>query len=244
MKNLVICCVGDGSLHPQWLEGPKDFDLFLIYFGNEPGQYQEQCQYYAQAKGSKWQLLSSQIAEHWHWIKNYDAIWLPDDDIKTDAANINLMFDYFHRYRLPLAQPALTPDSYISLKITRQRDWAALRYTNFVEVMVPIMTSDVLEMLLPTFTLNKTGWGVDYYWNKLIRDSGRGPLGIIDAAAVTHTRPVNTNGGFYQAMGINPGEEKREVLRRFKLSKKKRHYGAVVDWAGRAVKLRWLPYLF
>ncbi|WP_417356850.1 hypothetical protein [Gallaecimonas pentaromativorans] len=244
MNNLVICCVGDGSLHPQWLEGQKDFDLFLIYFGGQSGLYREQCQHYAEAKGSKWQLLSSQIAANWDWIKEYDAIWLPDDDIKTDAANINRIFALFHQYQLKLAQPALTPDSYISLKITRQRNWAQLRFTNYVEVMVPVMTSDTLEMLLPTFTLNKTGWGVDYYWNKLVRERGWGPLGIIDAAAVTHTRPVNPEGGYYQAMGISPGQERDEIMRRYKLSKKKRHYGAVMELAGRAVKLRWLPYIF
>ncbi len=42
-KYLVICRVGDNSLHKEWLNPVeyKNFDLFLDYFGSEDNRYSE-----------------------------------------------------------------------------------------------------------------------------------------------------------------------------------------------------------
>ena len=52
-KNLVIGIVGDESVHPTWISEPgvRNFDLCLIYFGDDDGRYSDQADYYFQRKG-------------------------------------------------------------------------------------------------------------------------------------------------------------------------------------------------
>ena len=63
------------------------------------------------------------------------------------------------------------------------------RRTGFVEIMVPCFRRRALETLLPTLDLTTTGWGwgLDSLWPKLLNYQN---IGVIDAAAVLHTRPV------------------------------------------------------
>lgn len=237
-RNLVIACVGDGSLHPGWLEPAKErqsFALMLIYYGDTPDRYRDQCDYYVARKGSKWELLSSVLGEQPQLLADYDAIWLPDDDIRTDAATIARMFRLFAAEHCALAQPALTRDSYFSHKVTLQRRWLTLRYTAFAEVMVPLFRSDVLQRLLPTFTVNRSGWGIDHWWSHQIREHNWGPIAILDAAAVTHTRPINTGGGFYKALGIDPQAEYDQLMADKKLKRDRRVLG--LKWG--PLRLRW-----
>ncbi len=35
-RNLLIVCVGDKSLHKQWVNHRKTFDIITIYYGDDP----------------------------------------------------------------------------------------------------------------------------------------------------------------------------------------------------------------
>lgn len=237
-RNLVIACVGDGSLHPGWLPPAgmaPAYDLLLIYFGDTPERYREQCQHYVMRKGSKWELLTAVITEQRELISRYEAIWLPDDDIRADASTIAKMFNIFNVEELALAQPALTADSYINHDVTRQRRWFTLRYSAFVEVMVPLFRRDVLMALLPTFTVNRSGWAIDHWWCHQVRENNWGDIAIIDATPVTHTRPVNTGGGFYKALGIDPQAEYDQLMAEKNLKRDRRVLG--LKWG--PLRLRW-----
>ncbi|WP_005031789.1 DUF707 domain-containing protein [Holophaga foetida] len=232
-KNLVIVCVGDDSLHEGWFEPSRlrrAFDLVLIYYGNVPDRFRDRCEHYLSRKGSKFELLRHVLTEHVDLLSQYDAIWLPDDDIRTDAATIARMFQLFHRECLALAQPALSPESHISHGITRQKPRYLLRYTNFVEVMVPIFRRDVLLALLPTFGTNRSGWGLDYWWCQQVLDKGWGRIAILDSVPVTHTRPVTPNGGYYKAMSIDPEAELRALVSEHGLSIDQRTLGKRRRW--------------
>src|SRR3954452_12570605 len=63
------------------------------------------------------------------------------------------------------------------------------RWVGFVEIMVPGFSRTALESLLPTLDLSETGWGLglDSVWPKLLNYRN---VGVIDALAVTHTRPI------------------------------------------------------
>ncbi|WP_298771605.1 hypothetical protein [uncultured Shewanella sp.] len=188
---LVIARVGDNSLHPYWLENAEPhFDLFLSYFGDKPEYYRVQADYYEQVKGGKWPMIHQLIEKNWELISQYEAVWLPDDDIMTDACNINKMFTLFDSFHLALAQPALTMNSYFSHSSLLQQPNSILRFCNFVEVMMPMFSADTLRSLKATFGQSSSGWGLDSLWPYLIDNKNYKKIAIIDTISVTHTRPV------------------------------------------------------
>ncbi|PXX61694.1 hypothetical protein DFR70_108252 [Nocardia tenerifensis] len=214
-RNLVVLRAGDTSLHEQWLAGPepRNWDLVVSYFGDVPHRYRTGDVRRLDRKGAKWpalhHVLAVDLAES---IDDYDYIWLPDDDLATDTASINAMFDYAARYRLSLAQPALTEDSYYTHEITLVDRRFDLRYTNFVEIMAPCFHREFLLHCLPTFATTQTGWGLDFHWPRFVRDTSS--IAIVDAVTVRHTRPVGgPNLTAARAAGVNPWTEYYDYLR-------------------------------
>ncbi|WP_313999827.1 DUF707 domain-containing protein [uncultured Paenibacillus sp.] len=190
-RYLVVARVGDRSLHHQWIHPAEDrnFDLFLSYYGNSPGRYAEECEFYTACKGTKWQKIHELIANIEERVFRYDAVWFPADDISTDAYNINLMFHIFDQLKLWLAQPALTKDSFKSWNITIQSPDHIVRYTHFVEIMAPLFSPAALQICCPSFDANYSGWGIDFVWPKLLNYPDN-KIAMIDATPVRHTRPV------------------------------------------------------
>lgn len=190
-RYLVIARIGDNSLHPKWLENAEpNFDLFLSYFGDTDDKFRGDATYYEKVKGGKWPIVHQLISNNWSLISQYEAIWIPDDDILADANTINRMFSLFEGFDLALAQPALTMNSYFSHSSLLCQPDSVLRYSNFVEVMVPIFSKSALEQLKQSMGQSPSGWGLDALWPHLIDNPKHNKIAVIDAAAVIHTRPV------------------------------------------------------
>jgi hypothetical protein len=214
-KNIVIVRAGNSSLHPGWLagEGDRSWDLIVNYYGDDPDRYKEDDVTRIDSKGPKWPALSNLITEHLDTISGYERIWLPDDDLKTDKASVNALFALCERYDLEVAQPSLTWDSYFGHLTTLQNRDFVLRYTNYVEVMAPCLTREMLLRSLPLFNSNLSGWGLDFVWAALADRAERG-IAIIDAVTVRHTRPVGgPNYAALRASGISPWDELRSFCR-------------------------------
>jgi hypothetical protein len=183
VKNLVIARVGSSSLHPHWLdpETPRSWDLRLCPFQPiaEPADV---------IPGPKWAGLR-ELLNTWDGWRAYDYIWLPDDDIATTQSAIDRMFEVAAMTGLELFAPALDAHSYFAHFDTVRNPSFFGRWTGFVEIMIPGFSRPALERLLPTLDESETGWGwgLDSVWPKLL---GYRDVGIIDAVAVTHTRPV------------------------------------------------------
>ena len=118
-------------------------------------------------------------------IDQYKAIWLADDDIIIDTDSINQMFVIFDRYKLWLAQPSYDHESRISHPVTRVNDRCILRYTNFVEVGVPIFSTGILHRLRESFSGASTGACLDYIWTDLL-NYPKDKIAIIDAISCQH----------------------------------------------------------
>jgi hypothetical protein len=217
-ENLVIACAGDGSLHPGWLDdrADKDFDLFLVYYGGREGQWIDDADHYVARKGSKYELLSTVAESHAELIRRYQRIWLPDDDLRTNTANINRMFALFRDRGLALGQPALDRDSFVNVPLTRKMPFCRLRYTRFVEMMAPLFDRETFEKCRWTFAESRAAWGIDWIWVKTVNGDAveTDRVGILDAAAVTHTRKQDLGSGFYASLGADPKEEMETLLAR------------------------------
>lgn len=217
--NLVIVRAGDSSLHPRWLKksGNRSWDLIISYFGDDPELYRRPDVERIDSKGPKWQGLASLLSSECDRLKKYEYIWLPDDDIDCSASDIDKIFSFMQKYRLLYAQPALGTDSFFSWPITVCNPATRLRYTNFVEVMVPCFERDFLFSCLPSMTENLSGWGLDWLWSREAAAEAR-RVAIIDAVRVIHTRPVG--GSNYDALrksGMTAWDELREFRKRYSI---------------------------
>ena len=60
-KNLVITISGDSSTHSQFLTTDRNFDLFVVYYGDKYNAYESDGDYYERLKGTKFNIVLSWI---------------------------------------------------------------------------------------------------------------------------------------------------------------------------------------
>lgn len=126
---------------------------------------------------------------------DHDWFFFPDDDLEYPAEFLNRFLDVLRRHDVALAQPALTPDSYLTWEICRQEPGSLLRLTNFVEIMTPCFRRDALAALWPSIDAETSpmGYGFDLHWGFACESLGL-RSGIVDATPVAHRfRPVGTH---------------------------------------------------
>jgi hypothetical protein len=210
---LVIVRAGDRSLHPQWTSSlaTRDWDLVVSYFGDDPHRYRDAGELRIDDKGPKWPGLHVLLGRDDFW-KQYDYIWLPDDDLAVTQAAISTLFGVTASRDLALSQPALSWSSFYSHPVTIRCPSFMLRLTDFVENMAPCFRRDSLETCLPTMGRSLSGWGLGAIWPQLL-DGGSSRVAIIDDVTVTHTRPVGgPNYAALRAAGISPQLEMDALL--------------------------------
>jgi len=196
--NLVLVRAGGESLHPQWRDTSspnRNFDVIALPYEQKEDIYPEHSHDDLHfAPGPK-------VKGYYEWIKNntsifadYDYIALFDDDIITTHHDLSRLFQYCKILKLQLAQPALSHNSYYSLLITRQHNSFLHRWTNWVEIMAPIFSTNLLEKCLETFKLNIYGGGsLESLWPRHC-ERMIGSVAIIDKIPIQHTREMGSAG--------------------------------------------------
>jgi hypothetical protein len=187
-KYLIILRAGAKSLHQGWLQGAGErlFDLVICPY-QEMAQEPAALLQTAIIPGQKWAGLNRFLNEWPQW-RRYDYIWLPDDDLIADGETINQLFTLAERFSANIAAPALCGDSYYSHAMTMQHRGFYARAVSFIEVMMPCFRRDVLELVLPSLAMSRTGfgWGLDCVWPLLVNYEN---LIIFDCLTVRHSRP-------------------------------------------------------
>ena len=191
MRNLVVLRAGPNSLHRNWSVPNRSWKLAISSFEtDDPARFPE-ADYFHYFKGGKWDGIHAFFCANPDLLDDFDQFWLPDDDIDATPAQVETLFDVTENYKLELAQPSLTRDSYFFYPITLNTPFAILRYSNFVELMVPILNKSLLRRILPLLKLSKSGWGLDYVWSRMTSDP-HSKCAIIDKISVRHTRPFGS----------------------------------------------------
>ncbi len=239
-KNIVIAPCGSLSpAHKEWIEGEKNFDLFLINYSDEQDIYRDDADYYLNIEGLKLSILKHAIESHREVVESYEAVWLPDDDLSISTEAINKLFDIFHENKLAVAQPAVKNNFY-NYRSTSKRFFSKLRYVNFIEMMCPLFRTDVLFEILPLFNSNKSGFGIDWLWSR--RLGGR-PVAIIDESGVVHTKPCLHKGPYYdklKSMGVDERRESAELLKSHGIQNEHVTYDFVYTKAGKVLSRLYL----
>ncbi|MGE3769785.1 MAG: hypothetical protein AB7G06_02410 [Bdellovibrionales bacterium] len=218
-RNLIVVRSGGSNDHLKWLPFPEDrtWDLMEINFGTDKERVTNSPADWVVLGGlTKWHGFKLLMQEFPALEDTYDYYWMLDDDLVfQDARQLNAMFDVMQSANLLAGQPSLTPDSSNSFDIFYQCRAFILRYTNYIECMMPCFRRDALKAIKPSFDVGITGWGMDLIWWHMLGRPAQG-FGIIDLIAVSHLRPMDeVNGGFYKYMrslGINPRDEVNAAL--------------------------------
>ena len=220
---LVIVCAGDTSLHDEerWFSPAREFHLCVVYYGNDDtvaARFERESDFFHRQAGPKWQLIRAVL--HKGFWERYEYIWMPDDDLALGTVGrINEFFSIARKYRLNLCQPALE-DLNVEHRLLVRRPGLVLRFTNFVEIMAPLLHKDALHHLMPTLDTDeiKSAWGLDFVWPFLLNFKA---VAVVDQTPMTHTRPVtafNPDSNFYRKFNIDPMLEGHNNMTRYGLS--------------------------
>lgn len=167
----------------------KDFD-FLIFVYDDTAFKEEifnKCKFIYES-GFKWQFAKRYLTPE--VCSKYDYIFFWDDDIGIEQFSYKDFIAVMEENRLDMAQPALSRQSYyfheITLKNTR---YSIGRFTDFVEIMVPVFSNAAWIKFWERLLKEDNGWGLGY--DLVIKRLLDFNVGIIDSQPVTHTLPVS-----------------------------------------------------
>lgn len=181
-RYLVFTSAGDQSEVKRWWgRGNNDFDIMVVYYGDNEFLYKESTTYFFERKGSKFQNLAFIFQSKPEIFDQYDAFFLMDDDVVIESASISRLFRLRFERGLQLLQPAFLRNGKISHAITEAEPWSSLRYTNFVEVTCPLFSAAALKGFVPQYDARLVGWGVDYLYSHYVASEyGPKAIGVVD----------------------------------------------------------------
>jgi hypothetical protein len=216
-RNLVFASAGDRGNLRRWLKGRRDFDLWIVYYGERPDPLRELADFYVRRRGSKFQNLQACYQRWPERFAQYEAVMVLDDDIIINATSISSLFAIRRELDLWALQPAFRLRGKISWDITRVRPTARLRYTNFIEMTCPVIRRDKLDAFMAVYDPELVGYGIDWW---LLKSMGEleGRLAVVDH--ITCVNPDDrSKGGTREIDRLQSKAQRQEIWERMK----KRH---------------------
>ena len=219
-KNLIVAPCGNAStlFATEWLSSPenKEFDVCLLFYHatiNEPARY-EGVEHFYHLKDFKFRMLHTLFTtEAPQLMEEYEYFYFLDDDISLDTAAINRMFEMSRTFRTSISQASLSHDSFCSWPIFKNKPNCLLRYMGQIEVMAPLFSREALAQCLVSFNENKSSWGLDSVWPKIL-GYPLNKLAVFDDVIMKHTRPVG-GGELYKKIQADPYEEWETVVKKY-----------------------------
>ncbi|KAA6420076.1 MAG: hypothetical protein FRX49_09925, partial [Trebouxia sp. A1-2] len=225
------------------------WDLAIIYSGNQTQYACPDCVHVEINKGAKWLLVygfTQSTAWQNEYQHRYNLVYIPDDDILQTTATIDSVFNIHTQHDLLLSQPVLCSwlESHTASWDMVKGPTTVLRYTNFVEIMVPLFSMSVFNStVISTMSHADTGWGLDWLWPFLLGYPSQ-KVAIIDEVCVIHPKAQlqpPTKASMY-AKGHSPGTEEFGQYARFGYdADAARDYGMPMRVAKRLGQL-WQPW--
>ena len=197
------------SSYESWIEhNDRNFDVVL--YGNKSNLDDNRIDLTVNRTGFKFQSFfdfASKVD-----IYQYDAVWIVDYDIELATPDINNMFNIFTEHDLWLAQPSYDLRTSFSWEISVNDANYRLRYTNFVEHEIVIMSKHALKTCLPTMEFIESGWGSDFIWPKVLGYPDN-KIAIIDE--IQCYRPTNEPSLYFRTQNTTYHQEAISLMKRF-----------------------------
>jgi len=216
-KNIVIAPCGNRAFlyKKSWLKyrDEKEFDLCLLFYDdqiNDPSLY-ECADYFFHLKEFKYKMIFELLTTlKKEWQEEYEYFYFLDDDIEIDTKQINQLFFLSKAFNVLLSSAALTHDSFCSWPVFKQKQNHFCRYIGQIEVMSPLFSAAALKICLPSFIANRSSWGLDSVWAKLL-GYPEDKFIVFDTVPMRHIYPVGT-GELYKKIGVDPEKEWMDTI--------------------------------
>ena len=213
-QNLLVVRIGNDSQFAKWFDphAPRTWDLMLSYYSipDEPLE----CDITVTGGLSKFSSTKDIYTDNPRLFGRYEYIGLRDDDVEVLHRDIDRMFLAMRAFNLKLGQPCLTDDSYVSSQIFINKIGSGIRFTNFIEVMMPFFSWTAFERCIGTFNKSMSTWGLDQVWPFLLNYPNN-ELAIVDLIVAAHRKKIDIlNGAFYKflkKLDIDPHAEGQSV---------------------------------
>jgi hypothetical protein len=181
----------------RWLAADRSFDVWVTYRGQDEPAWRHEVDRFERSSAAKFPAFKHVHAAAMNLLRGYDAVFLLDDDTVISAAEIERLFAIRDRFDLWILQPSFSRTSKISHAITLQDGSGKIRFTNFVEVGVPLFQRSRLDDFMTVYDPALVGYGVDWwYLDHLGPDLSRRVAIVDDVACVNPPRTSDTIDGF------------------------------------------------
>lgn len=195
-------------------------DVFLAHYdGREQAWrkafgdswYNHEVAYSSNDAGFKFQLLQQHFQKEGQrsaWTQRYNYVWALDEDIDVQGVNFGEFLHLADQSNAYIMGPAFTePDGQLTWEIQNPHEECDFRYTNYVEVIAPIIRTSALKAILMDCKHcihQRTVWGLDGVWcnfvgHKLNSDKLETTCALLDKTPVFH-RDFKTLKGKYTAL--------------------------------------------
>ena len=196
-RRLLFTSAGADVDVSRWLAPDRSFDVWVTYRGQGEPSWWREVDRFERSSSAKFPAFKLAHAGSTNLLCRYDAVFLLDDDIVISSAEIERLFAIRDRFDLWILQPSYCRTSKISHAITLQDGRDKLRFTNFVEVGVPLFQRSRLDDFMMVYDPALVGYGVDWwYLDHLGPDLSRRVAIVDDVACVNPPRTSGTIEGF------------------------------------------------
>ena len=210
---------GDNNAIRLWLSGAtaRHWALVVGYYGDSDREFSSitsMSSYAFRSKGGKFQLLKNLLKQHPQFFEHYMYVWVCDDDIQMQAAQIDEAFAITELCGFWVAQPAFLPEGQNSHSITV---YANSRYdyrtVNFIEEGVPIFRRDKLIEFMAIYDGSLLSFGTDHWYmnffkahqlsrvRHFFRSNELGRFAIIDRVQVLNPHSAQKGGREIDRLG-------------------------------------------
>jgi len=208
-KYLVFTSAGESANLHHWLRGERNFDLWVTYFGEEPGKYQGVADYYNARKGGKFPNFYHAYKTWPDKFDGYEAIMLMDDDIIIAGGKISQLFELRKKYDLWCLQPAMDRRGKVSHPINRRDPSCRMRFTNFIEIGCPLFRKDKLDDFMAVYDGALVGWGIDYWYLDVLGPDLNGRMAVVDDIPCINPPDSAKLGGLREIDQLQPVEQRK-----------------------------------
>jgi len=214
-KPEVMELVRQGLAHLRETAGRKCCDVFLAHYDGTaslwrrklPEWYDREVTFSRTDVGFKFELIQEYFTKEGSaaWPARYEYIWALDEDIDVRGTDFGELLRLADRADAYITGPAFTQASgHIVWRIQEPRKDCDFRYTNYVEVIAPLIRTQALRSILVDCEHcihRKTIWGLDGIWCGFVahqqkRKSHRNACAVLDRTPVFH-RDFRTLRGKY-----------------------------------------------
>ena len=154
-----------------------------------------------QNQGTKFSAVYRILENNPRFFEAYEYVLFLDDDVLVTEEAITQLFVIAQSKNLKLAQPSVAPESAHTWNVLLTQPDSFIRTLNTVEIMMPLLSREALQLGSHLFSRSISGWGLDFALGDLVSSEfGSGKIAVIDAVSFLHARTIDVVQGAYYRM--------------------------------------------